>query len=168
MEKFDTVVEAGQLAEMSNTRQSVRVADYYVDPVKMSPDNLPVMSYGMQLDRLADAPPSALIDTESSLKNQYDILSKSGHVYRKGGEPPVARPKAAAPAPPPSAVAPVSAKAFFNPISGRDLNKFSKKSCEDMNFWRDDVTMVHAPVTTRFEHVDTRALTKDKIDSAEC
>jgi len=83
METFDAIVEAGQLAEISNTKQSRGVAAYYLNEVRMQPDELPMMSYGLQLNRLAEAPPTDLIDTESKLKNQFDILSKSGYVYKK-------------------------------------------------------------------------------------
>ena len=167
--KFDAVIEAGQLADMSNTKQSRDVSNYYLNSVSINPE-LPVMSYGLQLDRLAEAPPTNLVDTESQLKNQYDILGKSGYVFKKQNEmhsdssshqnefttntltqPPLPKQE--------------HVKEFFNPISGRDFNKFSKKSCDDMNIWRDDVTTVSAPIPIRFEHIDTRAQFKDKIDA---
>lgn len=53
---------------------------------------------------------------------------------------------------------------FFNPISGRDFNKLGSKSCNEINIWREDITTVQTPVPTRFGHVDTRAITKNKID----
>ena len=86
METFNAIVEAGQMAEMSNTKQSRGVADYYLNEVRMQPDELPMMSYGLQLNRLAEAPPTDLVDTESKLKNQFDILSKSGYVYKRQGD----------------------------------------------------------------------------------
>lgn len=43
METFDAIVEAGKLAEMSNTKQSRGVADYYLNEVSMQPDELPIM-----------------------------------------------------------------------------------------------------------------------------
>lgn len=163
MKTFDAIVEAGQLANQSNTKQSRGVADYYLNSISMKSDHLPMMTYGLQLDRLADAPPSDLIDTESHLKNQYDILGKSGYVYNT---------QTASSAIPPSpqsekVLLPTPGKMleFFNPISGRDFNKFSKKSCNNINIWRDDITIVQDVPSTRFGHIDTRALTKDKIDT---
>mgnify|MGYP001456535088 CR=1 FL=1 len=61
MENFDAIVEAGQMAEMSNTKQSRGVANYYLNEVSMQADQLPVMSYGLQLNRLAEAPPTAVV-----------------------------------------------------------------------------------------------------------
>ena len=86
METFNALVEASRMSEMSNTKQSRGVADYYLNEVRMQPDELPMMSYGLQLNRLAEAPPTGLVDTESKLKNQFDILSKSGYVYKHKGE----------------------------------------------------------------------------------
>lgn len=54
------------------------------------------MSYGLQLDRLADAPPANLVDTESHLKNQFDILSKSGYVYKRNHATPLPTPETSA------------------------------------------------------------------------
>lgn len=162
METFDAIKEAGHLADLSNTKQSTDVSDYYLSSVQQQAANLPAMSYGLQLNRLADAPPTDLVDTESHLKNQFDILSKSGYVYKRNHATPLPAPETAALTQPSQTV---NAKDFFNPISGRDFNKFSKKSCNDLHFLRDDISMVKAPVPTRFDHVDTRALTKDKIDS---
>lgn len=163
METFDAILEAGQLAEMSNTKQSRGVADYYLNEVRMQPDELPVMSYGLQLNRLAEAPPTDLVDTESKLKNQFDILSKSGYVYKKQSdynhEPPSTQNLAH-----PTLPSTEKVIDFFNPISGRDFNKFNSKGCNDINIWRDDITTVQTPVPTRFDHVDTRAIIKNKID----
>ena len=167
MEIFDTLIEASHMAEMSNTRQSRGVADYYLNHTSTQPDQLPMMTYGLQLDRLAEAPPTDLVDTESKLKNQYDILSRSGYVYKQPGkslthtEPSQDHLRNAIQTTLP---APQKVTEFLNPISGRDFNKFSRKSCNDINIWRDDITTVETLVPTRFGHVDTRAITKDKID----
>lgn len=165
METFDAIIEAGQMAEMSNTKQSRGVADYYLNEVSMQADQLPIMSYGLQLNRLAEAPPTDLVDTESKLKNQFDILSKSGYVYKKQSDDnhDYSLTKGLAQ---PTLPTPDKVTDFFNPISGRDFNKFSSKSCNEINIWRDDITTVQTPVPTRFEHVDTRAIIKNKID--EC
>lgn len=163
METFDAIVEAGQLAEMSNTKQSRGVANYYINEVRMQPDELPMMSYGLQLNRLAEAPPTDLVDTESKLKNQFDILSRSGYVYKRQSDDNHGSHSTQNLAQP---TLPSTEKVteFFNPISGRDFNKFSSKSCNEINIWRDDMTTVQTPVPTRFEHVDTRAIIKNKID----
>ena len=166
MEKFDVIVEAAQLAEMSNTKQSRGVADYYLNEVSMQPDELPMMSYGLQINRLADAPPTDLVDTESKLKNQFDILSKSGYVYKRQGDNNNHGPHSIQNLAQPTLPSTEQVTEFFNPISGRDFNKFSSKSCNEINIWRDDITTVQTPVPTRFEHVDTRAIIKNKID--EC
>ena len=170
METFNVLVEASQLAEMSNTKQSRGIADYYLNNVLMQPDQLPVMTYGLQLNRLAEAPPTDLVDTESKLKNQFDILGKSGYVYKKQSDDHVYKKHdhglsevLAQP------TLPTADKVteFFNPISGRDFNKFSSKSCNEINIWRDDITTVQTPVPTRFDHVDTRAIIKNKIDESK-
>ena len=173
METFNAIVEAGQMAEMSNTKQSRGVADYYLNKVSMHPDQLPMMSYGLQLNRLTEAPPTRLVDTESKLKNQFDILSKSGYVYKKQrygnhnyslseGLASHSNQNFSQP------TLPTTDKLieFFNPISGRDFNKFSSKSCNEIDIWRDDITTGQTPVPTRFDYVDTRAIIKKKID--EC
>ena len=165
METFDAILEAGQLADMSNTKQSRGISDYYLNGVSMQPDQLPMMSYGLQLNRLAEAPPTDLVDTESNLKNQYDILSRSGYVYKRQNYQEntfQSTQNLAQPTLPSTQVV----TEFFNPISGRDFNKFSSKSCNEINIWRDDITTVQTPVPTRFEHVDTRAMIKNKIE--EC
>lgn len=167
METFDAILEAGQLAEISNAKQSKGISDYYLNGVSMQPDQLPMMSYGLQLNRLAEAPPTDLVDTESNLKNQFDILSRSGYVYKKqnnDNQEIVFQSTQNSEQP----TLPTTAKVteFFNPISGRDFNKFSSKSCNEINLWRDDITTVQTPVPTRFDHVDTRAIMKNKID--EC
>lgn len=161
MEKFNAITEASKLAELSNTKQSISVSDYYLSNIVAKSD-MPMMSYGLQLDRLADAPPSNLVDTESMLKNQFDLIGKSGHVYK-----PVTYPQSNAQEQPSStstssSVKP-SHKEFFVPISGRDFHSFSKKSCNSLSIWRDDINHSSAPIQGRFEYVDTRALTKDNI-----
>lgn len=166
METFDAIIEAGQMAEMSNTKQSRGISDYYLNETSMQPDELPMMTYGLQLNRLAEAPPTNLVDTESKLKNQYDILSRSGYVYKREGDSLTDTQPSQDNFMQPTLPAPQVVTEFFNPISGRDFNKFSKKSCNDINIWRDDITTVETPVPTRFEYVDTRALTKDKIDQS--
>ena len=170
METFNALVEASRMSEMSNTKQSRGVADYYLNEVRMQPDELPMMSYGLQLNRLAEAPPTGLVDTESKLKNQFDILSKSGYVYKKQSShhhndelAPHSTQNLAQPTLP----TPDKITDFLNPISGRDFNKFSSKSCNEINIWRDDITTVQTPVPTRFDHVDTRAIIKNKIEDCK-
>ena len=110
-----------------------------------------------------------MVDIESQLKNQFDILSKSGYVYKKKGDSPhidythssSERLKQ------PTIPVPEKVTEFFNPISGRDFNKFSSKSCNNINIWREDITTIQTPIPARFEHVDTRALTKEKIDQCK-
>lgn len=167
METFDAIIEAGQMAEMSNTKQSRGIADYYLNATSMQPDQLPMMTYGLQLNRLAEAPPTDLVDIESKLKNQFDILSKSGYVYKKQGDSLIDQSHSSQSLMQPTLPAAEKVTEFFNPISGRDFNKFSSKSCNQINIWREDITTVQTPVPTRFEHVDTRALTKNKIDQSK-
>lgn len=172
MNKFDGIIEASRLADMSNTKQSTTIADYYVNNVRVTPSKLPSMTYGLQLDRLTDAPPTDLIDTESSLKNQFDLLGRSGYVYRKEKESvypsnndsllmtPLASSK----------TLPSSEKldTFFTPISGRDFSSFSKKSCNnDIATSRQDINLTVTPVPKRFDYIDTRSLTKDKLQSCK-
>ena len=166
METFDAIVEAGKLAEFNDMKQSRGMSEYYLNKVSMQPDKLPMMSYGLQLNRLAEAPPTDLVDTESQLKNQFDILSKSGYVYKKQSSDnhiPHSTQNFAQPTLP----TPEKVTEFFNPISGRDFNKFSSQSCNEINIWRDDITTVQTPVPTRFDHVDTRAIIKNKIDACK-
>ena len=167
MDNFDAIVEAGQMAEMSNTKQSRGVANYYLNEVSMQADQLPVMSYGLQLNRLAEAPPTDLVDTESKLKNQYDILSKSGYVYKKQNTSPTLHNNPNKELTQPTLPSTQKVVDFFNPVSGRDFNKFSSKSCNEINIYRDDITTVNTPVPTRFEHIDTRTIIKDKIDKCK-
>lgn len=162
METFDAIIEAGQMAEMSNTKQSRGVAEYYLNEVLMQPDQIPTMSYGLQSDRLAEAPPTDLVDTESQLKNQFDILGKSGYVYNRSRGNEHSNKSFMKP----TLQTPEKVAAFFNPISGRDFNKFSKKSCGKLNAERVDLVTVLTPGLFRFDHVDTRAMMKNKTD--EC
>lgn len=163
MEKFDAIIAAGQLADMANTRQATDVAAYYISPVVSQPKNIPTMSYGLQITRQVDAPPSDLIDVESRLKNQYDLIGKSGYVHNTKTTPP--------PPPPPEQPQLTNKtptpESFFETVAGRDFNQFSR-SCGNLNIWRDDV-IVDRPnnpaITTRFGHVDTRMMTKDKLQA---
>ena len=163
---FDAIKEAGHLVDLSNTKQSTDVSQYYLnDSVHQKTGTLPVMTYGLQLDRLSDAPPPDLIDTESHLKNQFDILSKSGYVYKRDEG---ALERSSSMTQPSSNVndflksegVVTSAESFFNPVSGRDYHKFSSKSCNDINIWRDDISTANRPMPKRFDHVDTRAILK--------
>lgn len=172
MENFDAILNAGQMAEMSNTKQSRGISDYYLNTVSMQPDTLPIMSYGLQLSRISTVPPTGLIDTESKLKNQFDILSKSGYVYKKQSENDYSLSEGLAPHSNKNFAQPTlptkdKVTKFFNPISGRDFNKFSSKSCNEINIWRDDITTVQTPFHTRFDHVDTRAIIKNKIEDCK-
>ena len=160
---IDHIAQAGRLADMANTQQSTDVSNYYVNQVKMQPSNLPMLSYGLQITRQADAPPTDLVDTESKLKNQYDILGRSGFVYHPDGAlgnrqvlPEAFSTPMAAPAP--------ATNDFFLPVSGRDFHSFSSKACQNINIWRNDIITTTTPVPQRFPHVDTRAITKEKID----
>jgi hypothetical protein len=169
MQKLNEIMDAADLADMSNTKQSGRVSKYYLDGVNSQPKTLPMMSYGLQLTRQADAPPTSLIDTESQLKNQFDLLGKSGFVYRKDGSMPNMHSNAqsdTASLPPVESA--VTVNDFFLPMSGRDFNNFSKKSCSTTNIWRDDINTRKDAINSlnsRFAHIDTRAQTKDRIDS---
>ena len=163
MEKFDAIVAAGQLADMTNTKQATDVAAYYTSPVVSQPKNIPTMSYGLQITRQVDAPPSDLIDVESRLKNQYDLIGKSGYVYntKAPSHQPVEQadltPLGNTPTP----------ESFFETISGRDFNQFSR-SCDNMNVWREDLVgnrPNNPAMTMRFGHVDTRMMTKDKLQT---
>ena len=170
MEKYNEIIEAGHLADMSNTKASLNIAQYYMNPMKISNDQLPMMSYGLQLDRIADAPPTSLVDTESHLKNQYDILGKSGYVYKgeKSSENILNTHLTNNSSILQNSLPDASIiKDFFNPISGRNFQKFSGKTCNNINIWRNDVNIVQAPSPTRYEYIDTRALIKDKIDSSK-
>tara|TARA_Y100000992_G_scaffold302250_1_gene275660 strand:+ start:2445 stop:2948 length:504 start_codon:yes stop_codon:yes gene_type:complete len=158
-ERVNALVEASNLADLGNTRMSTQMASYYTNEVNKQPDTMPMMSYGIQITRQAEAPPSDLVDTESKLNNRYDILGRSGYVYRQGAYGQGARrPPAAAPAP----TAPkktINAEDFFSQISTRD-----DKECKSYSIWRDDIIRVQRPYQRRQAHVDTRQMTKDRID----
>lgn len=158
---IDDIAAAGRLADMANTQQSTDIANYFVNEVKMQPENMPTFSYGLQLTRQADAPPTHLVDTESQLKNQYDILGRSGFVYHPDG---ALGNRQVLPETFSAPVATASANDFFLPVSGRDFHSFSNKACQNMNIWRNDIITTERPIPQRFEHVDTRAITKEKID----
>ena len=84
--RVNALVEASNLADLGNTRMSTQMASYYTNEVNKQPDTIPMMSYGIQITRQAEAPPSDLVDTESKLNNRYDILGRSGYVYRQGAD----------------------------------------------------------------------------------
>ena len=55
---------------------------YWLDPVQEAHEGAPIATAGLIGNRIPDEPPAALVDTESMLRNQYDILSKAGYVHR--------------------------------------------------------------------------------------
>ena len=74
------------IPELANTKMFKDKSDYYLNNIYKQPDQIPTLSYGLQQTRQADAPPENLIDVESRLNNRYDIIGKSGYVYKEDGE----------------------------------------------------------------------------------
>ncbi len=159
---IDRLIESSKLADFANTKSSRAVASYHISDTQQQPANVPMLSYGLQVNRLADAPPEALIDTESSLNNRFDILGKSGYVYRTPSD---SKSKTElneffAPITKPPTEPTKSTEIFFQTTAGRDY-----KPCENLNIWRDDIITTQAPVPDRYAHVDTRQMMKTKTDT---
>lgn len=149
------------LPELADNKMSRQQSEYYLNAVNMRPNRIPTFSYGMQQTRQAESPPESLIDTESRLNNRYDIIGKSGYVYRKDGESMEDHVSINIPQVRDSRTDENQIDSFFNQISGRDVENFG---CSSPSFWRKDVLTVNKPVPTRYSHVDTRLQTKDKIN----
>eukprot|EP00965_Chrysotila_dentata_P193812 6175982-Pleurochrysis_carterae.AAC.1 len=137
------IVASSKLADLANTRMSTTIAQYYTDsaPQAATASFNAHVTYGLMLTKQDMAPPEGLVDVESRLNNRYDILGKSGYVYRDSGNEPTdhvgQRGVADIASIHPMTSAPSSN--YFEAISGRDFSSFSKKSCQQHNFWRDDL-----------------------------
>ena len=166
----ETIATASNLTELANTKMSTAMAAYYIDGVRVQPGAerglVPTFSYGLQLTRQADAPPSTLVDVESQLSRRYDIIGKTGLVYERGDRVPSQPP----PTPTPPALATASdADTFFTPSSDRDFHRLSSKACERKltQFWRDEVIVAAPqPYNERAIGTLTRQATKDRRDGA--
>jgi hypothetical protein len=156
------------IPELADNKMSRDRSAYYLNSVYQQPERIPTLSYGLQQTRLAEAPPEDLIDVESRLNNRYDIIGKSGYVYKNRGESeedhqlltePLAEyagPVGALP----------QADEFFEQVSGRDFKGFGH-ACVRLNYWRDDMLTVSRPVQERYPHIDTRLETKEKINDCQ-
>ena len=69
--------------EDSQLRISEFPGQYNLDPVRHEFSRAPETSAGLSNDRLQDEPPPSLIDTESQLRNQFDIIGKAGYVHTR-------------------------------------------------------------------------------------
>lgn len=158
--RVENLVSQSKLTEFADAKQSLDSAAYRISDVQQQPEKIPMLSYGLIATRLSEAPPTSLVDVESHLENRYDLLGKSGYIYKENNanthnelntfyEPPVA----------PSPAKPYS-ESFFNQTAGRDY-----KPCAQDNFWRDDIIRTIRPVPDRYAHVDTRQMQKSKIDA---
>ena len=74
------------IPELANNKMFKNKSEYYLNDVNRQPEQIPTLSYGLQQTRQADAPPEDLIDIESRLNNRYDIIGKSGYVYKEEGD----------------------------------------------------------------------------------
>ena len=154
-------VSESHASELANTKMTVDMSSYHLNTVRqpLKSTQLPMASYGLQLTRQAEAPPSTLVDTESLLENRYTTIGKQGFVFR-GAE------TAKAPAQQ-EQIEPAGFDAL-DPVASRD------ETCERRNFWRADVQPLAGDVDTPFyldprdphKHVNTRQAAKDKCKSS--
>ena len=149
-------------SELADHRMAKQLEAYQVNPVRMQPvvqgGSYPFFSYGIQADRLAEAPPSSIVDVETRLNNRYDIIGKSGYVYRTDAD---VTPQLRSPSsfePPTSTPIPPD---FFAQAAGRDFE------CDVKSFYRADIVIPTAPYIAQQQYVDTRAATKDQLASCK-
>jgi hypothetical protein len=155
--------------EDAQLRISEFPGQYNLNPVQSEFDRAPQTSAGLNNDRLQDEPPSSLVDIESQLRNQYDIIGKSGYVHtrseygsellnRARAQPRLEQPMQPQPAP----------DVFLTPIDDR----FIRKTCDTtQSFYpRLDVN----PPPTRFPvgvgprgGANTRLEAKDAFEPCE-
>lgn len=149
-------------SELADDRMSAAIAAYRVDASNQrSPTELVMASYGLQVNRLAAAPPTEYVDVESRLMNRYDMIGKAGFVYRGSGDdagdhaivmpsPPLASPMAS----------PEDASSFLQSAAARDYR--SGPCITPSVTWRDDIVTVRAPeYAERAPYVDTRMMSKE-------
>lgn len=161
--KYDDVIKSSNLANLAETKMSVMAASYQLDASTLGSSKLPTGSYGMQQDRITEAPPTDLVDVESMLNNRYDILGRSGYVYKGQDLDTVAPVHLTKPNRRSVQQPPVN---FFQQESDRDYKRFNKKGNEQLNMWREDIVTASQPQLPRVEYNDTRAAIKDQL--SEC
>ena len=152
------------IPELANTKMLKDKSDYYLNTIYKQPAQIPTLSYGLQQTRQADAPPEDLIDVESRLNNRYDIIGKSGYVYKQEGE--TVDDHQLDMGPRLDKIQPIGnlpeAETFFAQVSGRDF-----KVCDTLNYWRNDMLTIQRPVQERYPYIDTRQQTKSKINDCQ-
>lgn len=67
--------------EDAQLRMSAFPGQYNLNPVQREHGRAPETSAGLTNDRIQDEPPPSLVDTESQLRNQFDIIGKAGYVH---------------------------------------------------------------------------------------
>ena len=132
--------------EDAQLRISEFPGQYRIDRVQQNFSRAPFTSTGLPHDRLQEEPPATLVDRESQLRNQFDIIGKYGYQHtasvedsellrqaKGSGKPPENDPPRAEPAP-----------EFLNePIEDRFFRKF----CDTTpSYYRMDLN----PPPTRF------------------
>jgi hypothetical protein len=156
------------IPELANTKMFKDRSEYYLNSVYRQPEQIPTLSYGLQQTRQADAPPEDLVDIESRLNNRYDIIGKSGYVYKQEGE--TVEDHQLDMGPQLDKIQPLDnlaeADTFFAQISGRDFKSFGSV-CDTFNYWRDDMLTIQRPVQERYPYIDTRQQTKSKINDCQ-
>lgn len=113
--------------EDAQLRISEFPGQYNLNPVQHEFGRAPETSAGLSNDRLQDEPPPSLIDTESQLRNQFDIIGKAGYVHTRsdyGSE--LLKQARAQPAPESTRSQEPAPDVFLKPIDDR----FIRKTCD--------------------------------------
>ena len=99
---------------------------YRIDAVQQTYDGAPMTSAGLPMDRVQEEPPPNLIDRESQLRNQFDIIGKYGYVHTASeADSKLLKEAKASGSPPANVVKPQPAPDFLNePIQDRFLKKY--------------------------------------------
>lgn len=158
--KLDHILTASTNADMANTSMSRHVSNYWMANhiYDNSVENTHIQHVLMH-DRLSDAPPTALIDTESYLNNRFDVLGRSGYVYRRSGNYTDDHIQISNPNTQDINNSANKSNEFFQQVSGRDYHKQDGL----INMYRQDVIISNYRPLGRQAYVDTRQLTKDKL-----
>lgn len=145
---------------LAEERNSMLQAAYYIDPVYMRPLGEPVATFGINTTRMLDAPQTAdLVDVESMLTSRYDIIGRSGNVYRKNGseDTPLSE-DAEGVSHMPIAKYSMETDKFLQRYSDRDTRMLQDR--EKPQWQREDINTREVPYIPQATYNDTRASAK--------